>query len=179
MDLARLQIRALRDKTCLDRFDCGSYDINNYARNAHKNVARRKVRVFAAHDGAAVWGLGFYAVSLMLGERGLPVPGAEFFDFGVPLAYLEVLGVRQPYQNAGIGRLLLIDALRRIHHVSGHVPLLGVALRSMNDRTTAFYEQHGFGIVRGGQHPLMVLPIFSLDDLFAGAPPLSDPGPDA
>jgi hypothetical protein len=45
------------------------------------------------------------------------------------------------------------------------VAVFGVALRSLNPKTTKFYERHGFGIRDEGLTPLMVLPVWSLNDI--------------
>lgn len=155
------------DKACLSKFACGESDIDNFALKLHKRVQQNRVRGFSVHEGAAAWGLGFYALSLTVEDkRKVGTRQALLYDFGVPLVYIDALGVRSAYQQNGIGRLLLVDALRRAHAVSQQVAIYGVALRSLNDRTTAFYESHGFGRIEETKHPLMVVPIWTLDDLF-------------
>jgi hypothetical protein len=50
--------------------------------------------------------------------------------------------------------------------VAQHVAVFGVTLRSLNDRTTRLYECYGFGLREKCATPLMVLPVWSLNDLF-------------
>jgi len=47
--------------------------------------------------------------------------------------------------------------------------LLSVALRSLSERATKLYERYGFGPRDQSQTPLMVLPIWSLNELIEGA----------
>ena len=167
LDLSKLRVLPIADKTCLTKFECGDWDINGFAGKAHKWSQRNLMRVFSAHEGAAAWGLGFYALSLMIEDkRKLGTTQAQAYDVGAPLIYIDALGVRRAYQGQGLGRMLLIDALQRAHMVSKNVAVYGVALRSLNDRTTAFYEKQGFGKLDGEKTPLMVVPIWTLNDLF-------------
>ncbi|TIO99582.1 MAG: N-acetyltransferase, partial [Mesorhizobium sp.] len=72
-------------------------------------------------------------------------------------------------QNCGLGKMLLVDSLRRAHLVSKHVAFYGVGLRSLNDRTTALYSKYGFAVAPDeDKFPLMILPIWSINDLFEG-----------
>jgi hypothetical protein len=43
--------------------------------------------------------------------------------------------------------------------------VFGVALRSLNERTTKLYQKYGFGLREKTTYPLMVLPIWSLNEL--------------
>jgi GNAT superfamily N-acetyltransferase len=162
-----MRVLPIADKGCLDRFDCGNWDINGFAKKLHKWNERNRTKAFTAHEGQAVWGLGFYSLSVTVEDkRKLGTTEAQVYDFGAPLIYIDALGVRNAYQGQGLGRMLLIDALRRAHSVAKNVAIYGVALRSLNDRTTAFYEKHGFGKVDDEKNPLMVVPIWTLEDLF-------------
>jgi GNAT superfamily N-acetyltransferase len=172
LDLAQLQVIPLESKQCLKRFDCGNSDINGLAGKAHKWHERNRARIFSAHETGAAWGLGFYSLSILAEDvRKIGTREAQFYDFGVPLIYVDALGVRSAYQGQGLGRLLLIDALKRAFAVSKNVAIYGVALKSLNDRTTKFYEKHGFGLVGPEEkNPLMVVPIWTLRDLFDQTP---------
>lgn len=64
---------------------------------------------------------------------------------------------------------MMIDCLKRAYMVSQNVAFYGVGLRSLNERTTGIYQKYGFGTAKGEEDsstPLMILPIWSLDDLF-------------
>jgi GNAT superfamily N-acetyltransferase len=169
LDLSKLRVIPLADKKCLSRFQCGNWDIDGFAAKAFKFSQRNLIKVFAAHEGEAPWALGFYAFSLkMEDKRKLGTSQAQLYQVQAPLVYIDALGVRRTYQDQGLGRMLLIDALKRAYLVSQHVAVYGVALRSLNDRTTSFYEKHGFGRLDDEKHPLMVVPIWTLADLFEG-----------
>lgn len=169
LDLTQLRVISLADRSVLSRFDCGNSDINGLAAKAHKWVEQNRVRIFSAHQGDASWGLGFYSLSVTVEDkRKLGTREAGFYPFGAPLIYIDALAVRSSYQGQGMGRMLLIDALKRSYDVSRNIAVYGVGLRSLNERTTSFYEGHGFGRVDDERHPLMVVPIWTLEDLFGG-----------
>lgn len=168
LDLTRIRVLPLTGKSCLDRFDCGNHDINGYATKAHKWADQNRSKIFSAHLDEAAWGLGFYSLSFKL-EDGKKFGSREadlYRGAGAPIVYLDALAVRHQYQSCGLGTMLLIDSLRRAHLVSQHVAVYGVGLRSLNDKTTAFYERHGFGVVESTKNPLMVIPIWTVNDLF-------------
>jgi ribosomal protein S18 acetylase RimI-like enzyme len=85
------------------------------------------------------------------------------------LIYIGYLAVLRNCQRQGLGTYLLIDALRRCFAVSSHVPFYGVGLRSLNEQTTKLYEKYGFGKKDEERNPLMILPVWSLYDLFQPA----------
>jgi GNAT superfamily N-acetyltransferase len=167
VDLKAISVKPLSGKSCLNRFDCGNADINSFAVNkAHKWAEQGRSRVFAGHLGDAPMGLGFYSLSFSTEEGNkLGSRGAQLYkDDRVSIVYLNYLAVRQTYQGEGLGTFMLMDALTRAFRVSKDVAFYGVGLRSLNDKTTAFYERFGFGKIEPHE-PMMLLPIWTLKDL--------------
>lgn len=136
---------------------------------AWKFHERRRARVFIARVGNPERRLGFYSLSFST-ENSSKIAKSEDRDAwkdGAPLIYIDYLGVHHSAQGCGLGKMMLVDALARAKVVSDNVAFHGVALRSLNDRTTALYEKFGFGIAPNEEkHPLMILPIWSVHDLF-------------
>jgi GNAT superfamily N-acetyltransferase len=142
----------------LDKFIC------NQARKLH---SENRIKVFCAHprDAYAVFGLYTLAIRYedtkkLLAENDPPVADRNF-----PALYIGTLGVLRRHQKQGLGTILLINCLRRAYYISQNVAVFGVALRSLNERTTRLYENYGFGLRDNTARPLMVLPIWSLNDL--------------
>jgi ribosomal protein S18 acetylase RimI-like enzyme len=69
-------------------------------------------------------------------QRGLPDP--------VPVALLARLAVDQQFQNQGLGRYLLVDALRRIVTASAQVAAHAIVVDAMNAAAKAFYLKYEF-----------------------------------
>ncbi len=84
----------------------------------------------------------------------------------IPFIYIDFLAVQTQHQGQQIGTGLMVNALRRCTFIASNVAIYGVALNSLNDRTTAFYRGLHFGekSAKGMQHPLMVLPVWTLLD---------------
>lgn len=152
-------------------FTCGEREIDHWvASKAAKWSRQYRTKVFVAHIDGHSAVLGFYSLSFAK-EDGGKLPDQRdreiYRSNGVPLVYLHFLGVQRTHQRCGLGKLLLIDCLRRAHHVSQHVAFYGVGLRSISDQTTTIYRKYGFGVVEPNEkHPLMILPIWTLHELF-------------
>lgn len=170
LDLGTVTISALREGHDLSSFCCGDPEldkfINRKARKAHED---NRIKVFCAHPRDIDKVYGLYSLSIrhedtkkLLAETEPPVPDKNF-----PALYLGTLAVAAPYQNQRLGTILLINALRRAYYISQNVAVFGVVLRSLNSRTTKLYERYGFGLRETTSQPLMVLPVWSLNDLMA------------
>lgn len=108
--------------------------VNQQAGNARTFVATRAGRV-----------VGYYA---------LTTAGAERADFPAPLAkggvprqapclLLARLAVHQVEQGNGLGRALLVDALRRAIRVSDEVGVRALLLHARDDAAKAYYLHLG------------------------------------
>ncbi|MBD3756041.1 MAG: GNAT family N-acetyltransferase [Gammaproteobacteria bacterium] len=169
----KLIISHIRTNECVRGFSCGVREIDRWAREkAFKRHEKGRSRVFIARDNDAPPTLGFYALSFSL-ENSSKLHRADDRDAwpsGAPLIYIDYLAVQKVRQEAGLGTLLLMNALERAHRVSKDVAFYGVALRSLNERTTKLYKKYGFGMApKEGANPLMILPIWSINDLFGAA----------
>ncbi|MCV2870615.1 GNAT family N-acetyltransferase [Defluviimonas sp. WL0002] len=112
-------------------------------------------------------GIGFYSVSLNHQKQDkLQHDQRDKWKDGAPFFYLEWVATHRLFQCKGLGTHMLMDALKKASAVSDIVPIYGVALRSLNDRTTAFYERLGFAPApEEERNPLMILPIWTIKDL--------------
>jgi GNAT superfamily N-acetyltransferase len=64
--------------------------------------------------------------------------------FPIPVALLARLAVATPYQGAGLGRSLLLDALQRVLRASEELAIRAVTIDALNDRAASFYRSFGF-----------------------------------
>jgi GNAT superfamily N-acetyltransferase len=169
LDLKTILIRPLDNELSVRGFDCGDADLNQWInKKAFSHHTENRVKVFCAYSGGAATALGYYTLAmkyesvskLLQEERGHYTNDKHF-----PAIYIGSLAVRTHYQGQKLGTLLLMNALKRAHNVAKNVALFGVALHSLNDRTTEMYKRYGFGLREDCHLPLMVLPIWSLNDL--------------
>lgn len=171
LDPSKIEISHLKDRSCMSGLSCGVREIDSWTKSkAAKFHEKGRARVFVArHEGSAA-AIGFYSLSFSLENSSKLVKqdDRDAWKDGAPLVYVDYIGVTRSYQSRGLGKLLLVDALKRSNTVFENVAVFGVALRSLNDRTTALYEKFGFGIAPDEDaHPLMVLPIWTVVDLFS------------
>jgi ribosomal protein S18 acetylase RimI-like enzyme len=168
LDLKSIRISGLNKSVDLSGFNCGEQDIDSYIRKkCWKAHETNKNKVFYAHFETGVAILGLYTLSLSI-ESANKLVGDEknLYKEQFPAVYLGQLAVLRGYQDQGLGTILLLNALQRAHFISRNVAFYGVALRSLNDRTTALYAKYGFTKREDVAHPLMILPVMSLRDLF-------------
>lgn len=174
LDLQGICITPLRGKDCLFHFTCGEADIDRWAKSkAHKLHEKRRARVWCARLNANSSAIGFFSLSLTT-ETNAKIDFAhrDAWKNGAPLIFVDFIGVSRVHQAKGLGKLLLMDALFKSYQVASLVAPYGVALRSLNERTTKFYRSFGFALApdeRPEKSPLMILPIWSIVQLVEGA----------
>ena len=61
-----------------------------------------------------------------------------------PCVYLGMLGVHTDYQGKGIGKTLMVDAMRKILDVASLVGVYALTLEAVDEETAARYERWGF-----------------------------------
>lgn len=62
----------------------------------------------------------------------------------MPAVLLARLAVDRDYQGAGIGRLLLLDALRRFERASYDIGFEAVVVDALHEDAACFYLKYGF-----------------------------------
>lgn len=169
LDLATLQISEIRSGECMRRFNSGVADIDSWASSkAFQRHQHFRSRVFCARLTATAPVVSFYSLSFSpIGSKLLPGRDQDRYPEGyAPFIYIDWLAVVRPHQRSGLGTIMLMDALKKAFLVSNHVPFYGVALRSLNEKTSLFYARKRFVPREPAQHPLMILPIWTIRDLF-------------
>jgi GNAT superfamily N-acetyltransferase len=169
MDLAQIRIGVLHSDCSIEKFRCGEDEIDEWARKkARKLHCDNRSRVFFAAEGASSAVLGLY--SLSIAHEVAPHIEQKYRDIykaGAPFVYINYLAVLRSCQRQGLGTYLLLNALSKAYFVAQHVAYYGVALRSLNDLTTVYYSRFGFRAPEDDKpHPLMILPVWTLYDLF-------------
>lgn len=73
-----------------------------------------------------------------------PAPAAKLPKHPIPTALLARLAVDQTMQGQGLGKLLLIDALRRCAEASTLLGIYAVEVAAIDDQALRFYQKYGF-----------------------------------
>ena len=157
-------------------FVCSPATIQNFCRNnARKQNESYAVRVFVACIEGSQEVIGYYHLSLSSYkiresvEESVQKPlhldaasDAKFERVGtVPAVYLGMIGVHSEYQNKGIGKLLMMDAIQRTAKIAEHAGLYALTLDALDEGIASYYRDHfDFQNFKEGEKGLeMFLPI--------------------
>lgn len=127
-------------------FTCGTPALDEWFRSRASQDQRRKVaQVFVALRGAEV--VGFYSLSMFtLSLETLPpllakrLPKYE----AIPTALIGRLARAESERGAGLGNLLLADAIKRVLLATQSVAAYAIVVDAKDDQGKHFYEAHGF-----------------------------------
>lgn len=163
----------IRGKSCLRNFTCGVPEIDTWAATkAFKRHIKGQSNVTVGYADDSVSGSSFVALSLTRGATGkvLHADHSSLWPDGAPFIFIEYLGVNKAMQRRGLGVSLLMQTFEKAHAVNKLVPVYGVALRSLSESTTNFYQRLGFQIApkEPEKHPLMIMDIWTIIDLIEG-----------
>jgi len=127
----------------LSRFTSGVESLDDWLRRrARANQASGASRTYVLCDGDDV--VGYYALAsgaVTLAQaparlrRNMPDP--------VPIALLGRFALTQDYQGRGLGRMLLMDAFRRILQAADIIGIRGVVVHAISDGARDFYVAAG------------------------------------
>ena len=140
-------------------FDCGKSPLNEWLQRFAGQYERRDLaRTYVAVRQGSPRVLGYYAISnhlvrydALLEEqaKGLPI-------IDIPVVLLGQLAVDKTVQGQGLGQFLLIDALRRVVHISEHIGVRAVEVDAIDDDDRQFYLKFGFVSLLGDQQHLFL-----------------------
>lgn len=164
-DYSNLVIEPLNSSHDRPGFHCGIASLDNYIqKQARQDVKRRVSRVFVASDAEDPSTIvGYYTLSTLAIELSdLPQALARKLPrHPVPVALLGRLAVNQAAQGHGVGRMLLVDAIKRTLAVSEEIAIYAMVVDAIDKRAQRFYEQFGFSSLSSGSHRLL-LPLKSI-----------------
>jgi GNAT superfamily N-acetyltransferase len=126
----------------IDEFDCGSPAqsewLRRYALQAHASGGSR---VYAVTDLDTDRVVGYYALAAAsVGRADAPrrlLQGAGGYD--QPVILLTRLGVDRGAQGAGLGKALLVDALRRVNAAADLIGVRALLIHCESESARAFY----------------------------------------
>lgn len=164
-EYSNLVIRPLDSDHDRPGFQCGVASLDGYIqKQARLDMQRRISRVFVATTADRPKSIvGYYTLSTLSIELGkLPQPLARKLPrHPIPAALLGRLAVNQAAQNHGVGKMLLVDALKRTLAVSDEIAIYAMVVDAIDERAQRFYEQFGFSLLDSGNQRLF-LPLKSL-----------------
>ena len=147
-DYNNLIISPLNSNHNRPAFQCGVDSLDAYIqKQAHQDVKRRISRVFVAttdQDEKTI--LGYYTLSSLSIELNV-LPKSlirKLPRHPIPAALIGRLTVNKTAQGYGIGRMLLVDAIKRTLAVSHEIGIYAMVVDAIDENAERFYQQFGF-----------------------------------
>ena len=148
-------------------FSCGKELLDIYFhKQVNQDIKRKLSACFVIADQNQI--KGYYTLS----NSSIPL---EFIPealqkklpnsyHSIPTILLGRLAIDQKFKGKGIGKLLLIDALKRCHDTSKSIASFAVIVDPIDIEAEAFYEK--FGFIRLPVSGKMFLPMKTINQLF-------------
>lgn len=149
-----------------DRFDCGSEPLNTFLKQTARQHAERGIsRTFVLVDDKANEPktiLGFFTLNIcQLKAETLLEEMARTLPRDVAAIKLGRLAVALEHQRRGLGKILLVAAMRKFLEVFESAGGIGLFVDAKDHEARAYYEQ--FGFVSLPSNPLLLfLPLGSI-----------------
>ena len=152
-----------------NEFSCGKEMLDNYLhRQANQDIKRKLSACFVLNDQETNLLKGYYT----LANNSIPqdfIPGK--FQKKLPKSYSSIpttllgrLAVDNRFQGKGIGKILLIDALKRSYEISKSIGSFAIVVDPLDQEAENFYDRYGF--IKLPDSGKMFLPMNTIKELF-------------
>lgn len=130
-------------------FDCGNEPLNNYLKyQVGQDVKRKLSACFVLTDIETNSIKGFYTLS----NNSIPLNSFPIAILqklpksytAIPTTLLGRLAINKKYQGQGIGKILLIDALKRSYQSAKIIGSFAVVVDPIDKQAEAFYNKYDF-----------------------------------
>lgn len=143
----------------VDRFDCGREQLDRWLRAyAGQGQRRDTARTFVVCRTGETPAVGYYTLVASQVDHGEATSGVRrgaSKHLPIPVCLIARLAVDRSEQGAGLGRSLLLDALRRADHASRSVAMRAIVVDALDEDAAAFYAR--FGFKPAGAEPLTLM----------------------
>ena len=130
-------------------FDCGKDLLNDYLKTQAGQDIKRKLSVcFVLADSDTKVIQGYYTLS----NSSIPLSSfTEQIQKKLPKSYKSIpttllgrLAIDKKCQGNGIGKILLMDALKRSYGISNEIGSFGIIVDPIDDNAKGFYQKYDF-----------------------------------
>jgi len=128
-------------------FDCGVQELNDFLHNlAHQNFKKGLSRTFVlTGEDIPEEILSFYTLSVFeVCAENLPQKFSKKYKGHLPAVKIVRLAVAKALQNQGLGKHMIIDAIRRAIAISKHVGIIGLFVDAKNEDAKQYCLRFGF-----------------------------------
>lgn len=143
----QIQFQALQDQHDTEGFICGVDALDLWLKRiARQHISKGVSRTFVAVDPASPRRiLGYYSLTAAeIDTDKLPKEVAKKLPRRVPLVLLGRLATSLEARGQNVGKLLLIDALKRVVDVASNVGVALILVDAKDDVAASFYRHFGF-----------------------------------
>lgn len=128
----------------VDEFSCGEPSLDDWLRRrARKNQASGASRCFVLVEDEAV--IGYYCLSAgAIGHASAPKAMRRNMPDPLPVLLLGRMAVDRRFQQQGLGRALLRDAMLRALHIADQTGVFAVLVHALSEEAKRFYLAQGF-----------------------------------
>lgn len=142
-------IKLLESKHNKKEFDCGKDLLNNYLKNqAGQDIKRKLSGCFVLLDNTTDTICGYYTLS----NNSIPLSSLpDEIQKKLPKSYTSIpttllgrLAIDLKFQGKGIGKVLLIDALKRSYGISKEIGSYAIVVDPIDEDAVKFYKKYGF-----------------------------------
>lgn len=152
-------------------FSCGKEILDKYLHQQANQDIKRKLSVcFVLTDAKTEAIQGYYTLSnngissdLIPTKLKKKLPKSYS---SIPVTLLGRLAIDKAYKGKGIGKVLLIDALKRSYTTSKIIGSYAVIVDPLDADAEGFYEKYGF--IKLPDSKKMFLPMMTIKGLFEG-----------
>ncbi|HUH73029.1 MAG TPA: GNAT family N-acetyltransferase [Chitinophagales bacterium] len=150
-------------------FSCGNEMLDDYLhKQANQDIKRKLSACFVLIDKETDLLKGYYTLANnSLAQELIP----EEFQKKLPNSYKSIpstllgrLAIDNRFQKQGVGKLLLIDALRRSYEISKSIGSFAVVVDPIDELAERFYHKYGF--IKLPDSGKMFLPMNTIKTLF-------------
>lgn len=164
-NLGSFEIHVLDKSFDRGSFDCGSQELNNFLKTKarqNQSIGFNKTFVTIANGDTSKRVLGFYCLSMAeIDLSSLPHEVTKKLPkHPVPVVRMGRLAVDSSIKGSGLGKLLLVDAMKRILRASEVIGVYALLVDAKNEKSKNFYLQFGFVPLRDDPM-ILFLPVAS------------------
>lgn len=124
-------------------FDCGEPSLNEFLkRYARQNDEKGLGRTFVAVPPGTARVYGYY--TLASGAVKSETMPEKLPRYPTPVALLGRLAVDESTKGQGLGKILLLDALRRVLLLTDQLGIFAVEVHAITPEAKSFYLKYGF-----------------------------------
>ena len=150
-------------------FSCGKSMLDNYLhKQANQDIKRKLAACFVLNDEKTNLLKGYYTLANnSLAQNLIPTEFQKKLPNSyksIPTTLLGRLAVDNRFQKLGVGKLLLIDALKRSYEISKSIGSFAVVVDPIDEDAERFYDKYGF--IKLPDSGKMFLPMNTIKTLF-------------